>query len=156
MTDEDFLWPLIADGQQGVLATLHADGRPHLSNVLYVVDKVSRLLRVSTTADRLKARNLARDPRAALHVAGDNFWAYAVAEGSATLSDVATHPNDQAVTELLTVHSAFYGPPRDTDEFSADMIANRRLVVRLQVDRIYGLVAAGVRQPAPSTPPESD
>jgi hypothetical protein len=79
-----------------------------------------------------------------------------VAEGSATLSDIATHPNDRAVTELLTVHSAFYGSPPDTDEFSTDMIANRRLVVRLQVDRIYGLADAGGRRPAPSTPPESD
>jgi PPOX class probable F420-dependent enzyme len=156
MTDDDLLWPLIAEGRQGVLATLHADDRPHLSNVLYVVDKASRLVRISTTADRVKARNLARDPRAALHVAGDNFWAYAVADGSTTLSDVAAHPNDEAVTELLAVHSSFYGPPDDTGEFSAEMIANRRLVVRLQIDRIYGLVAAGGRRPAPATPAESD
>ncbi|HEX3565251.1 MAG TPA: PPOX class F420-dependent oxidoreductase [Acidimicrobiales bacterium] len=156
MTDDDLLWPLIADGQQGVLATLHADGRPHLTNVLYVVDKVSRLLRISTTADRRKARNVARDPKAALHVAGENFWAYAVADGRATLSDVATHPSDETVMELLAVHSAFYGPPDDPDEFSAEMIANRRLVIRLQVDRIYGLVAAGGRRPAPSTPADSD
>jgi hypothetical protein len=60
-----------------------------------VVDKVSRLLRIATTADRLKPRNLARDPRAALHVAADNFWAFAVAEGSTTVSDVAAHPNDE-------------------------------------------------------------
>lgn len=78
-----------------------------------------------------------------MHVAGDNFWAYAVADGRTTLSDVATHPDDEAVMELLAVHSAFYGPPEDTGEFSAEMIANRRLVVRLQVDRIYGLVASG-------------
>jgi hypothetical protein len=47
MTDDDLLWPLIAGGQWGVLATLHADERPHRSNVLYVVDKASHLLRIS-------------------------------------------------------------------------------------------------------------
>jgi uncharacterized membrane protein YphA (DoxX/SURF4 family) len=58
----------------------------------------------------LKARILARDPRAVLHVSGDNFWAYAVAEGQATLTPAAAHPGDEACRELLEVHAAFYGP----------------------------------------------
>ena len=49
-------------------------------------------MRISTTADRLKARNLARDPRAALHVSGQDFWNYAVAVGDVTLPAVAWSP----------------------------------------------------------------
>ena len=68
--------------QQGVLATIKADGAPQLTNVLYVADPATRVVRVSTTADRAKGRNLARDPRAALHVSGEDFWHYAVGRGA--------------------------------------------------------------------------
>ena len=42
---------LIAGSRQGVLATIAADGRPQLSNVLYVWDAAERTARISTTAD---------------------------------------------------------------------------------------------------------
>ena len=109
MATEDELWQLVAGGRQGVLATVAGDGRPQLSNVLYVADAGGGVVRMSTTAGRVKARNLARDPRAALHVAGRDFWHYAVAEGSATLSAVASASGDEACRELLAVHSALYG-----------------------------------------------
>jgi PPOX class probable F420-dependent enzyme len=89
---QDDLWALVAARQQGMLATVTGDASPQLSNVLYVPDAAARAVRISTTADRAKARNLARNPQAALHVAGDDFWQYAVAHGAVTLSDVATAP----------------------------------------------------------------
>lgn len=36
---------------------------------------------ISTTSDRAKGRNLARDSRAALHVSGDDFWDGAMSTG---------------------------------------------------------------------------
>jgi PPOX class probable F420-dependent enzyme len=115
MIDEP-LWQLVAANQHGVLATVSRDGRPQLSNVLFVVDQGEQMIRISTTADRVKARNLARDPRAALHVQGENFWAYAVAEGPVTLSEVAAEAGDDAGRELMAVHFAFYGD-EDPDDF---------------------------------------
>jgi len=147
------LWRLIGGSREAVLATLGADGAPQLSNVLYVFDPDARIVRISTTAGRVKARNARRDPRAALHVAGDNFWAYAVAEGSVTLSDVAQDPGDAATAELLAVHSSFYGP-QQADEFYAAMIADRRLVIRLHVQHVYGLIASGGRRPVGSADSE--
>jgi PPOX class probable F420-dependent enzyme len=137
---DERLLSLVADStaRQGVLATLAADGRPQLSNVLYVWDGAGRTARISTTADRVKARNVRRDPRAALHVSGDHFWQYAVAEGTVTVSEVAAAPGDPAVRELLALHTVFYGT-LDEDTFAAQMIAARRLVVRLHVSRIYGI-----------------
>jgi hypothetical protein len=107
--------------------------------VLYVWDADERTARVSTTADRVKGRILARDPHAALHVAGDHFWSYAVAECDAELSAVALTPGDEACRELLRVHSAFYGELDET-AFFAQMIEARRLVVRLHVRRLYGVL----------------
>lgn len=121
-----------------MLATIAADGRPQLSNVLYVWDDAERVARVSTTADRAKARNLRRDPRAALHVSGDHFWQYAVADCAVTLSQVAAQPGDEAVRELQSMHGAHYGE-QDEAQFAAQMIAARRLAVRLHVRRIYGV-----------------
>jgi predicted pyridoxine 5'-phosphate oxidase superfamily flavin-nucleotide-binding protein len=76
VTTEDELWHLVATQRQGILTTLKKDGRPQLSNVLYKVDESGPLIQISTTADRAKARNLGRDPRASLHVSGENFWQF--------------------------------------------------------------------------------
>lgn len=142
------MWQLVLRERQGVLATVARDGRPQLSNVLYQPAADSRVVRISTTADRLKARNLARDPRAALHVPGQDFWHYAVAEGDVTLSAVAAVPGDDACRELLAVHAAFYGE-QDADSVSADMIVARRLVVRLQVSHLYGVLTTAGARPVP-------
>lgn len=140
------LWELVLRGRQAILATIAADGRPQLTNVLYVIDPQTSMIRISTTADRMKARNLARDPRAVLHVGGDDFWAYAVVEGTTSLSAVATSPGDEATEELRAVHSAFYGE-QEPEAFSETMIANRRLVIRVKPDNIYGVIAPGARRP---------
>jgi hypothetical protein len=97
------------------------------------------VVRITTTADRLKARNVIRDPRASLHVAGDDVWHYAVADGRVTVSAVATTPGDEAIEELVTVYSAFAGA-QDRETFDDEMIRDQRLVVRLHVGRLYGLM----------------
>jgi len=140
MTDEHRLLDVIADNRQGILAAVTRAGYPHLTNVLYVWDAAQRIARVSTTADRVKGRILKRDPHAALHVSGPHFWSYAVAECDAELSEVARTPGDDACRELLEVHSAFYGEAIDEVAFYQQMIAAKRLVVRLRVRRLYGVL----------------
>jgi PPOX class probable F420-dependent enzyme len=140
MPDEQQLLNLIANNNQGILGAVTRAGYPHLTNVLYVWDPAQRTARVSTTADRVKARILRRDPRAALHVPGSHFWSYAVAEGDANVSDVAMSSGDETCRELLEVHSAFYGKIADEATFFVQMIEARRLVVRLQVKRLYGVL----------------
>jgi PPOX class probable F420-dependent enzyme len=151
MASQTELWALVASGREAVLSTINRSGLPQLSNVLYLPGNDGRTVRVSTTADRLKARNLARDPRAVLHVTGGNFWAYAVAEGHAALTAPAAAPGDEACQELLEVHSAFYGPLEDEEAFFAEMIARQRLVIRLDLDRIYGVITSAGPRPVPRT-----
>ena len=141
MADEQQLLDLIANSQEGILAAVTGAGYPQLTNEFYVWDSEERTARVSTTADRVKARILRRDHRAALHVAGSHFFAYAVAECDAQSSEVASTPGDEACLELLQVHSAFYGA-QDETVFFQQMIDARRLVVRLRVRRLYGVVLA--------------
>ena len=56
---------------------------------------------VSITADRVKYHNLVRTPWAALHVSREDFYAYVVLEGSATVAPVAASPDDDTVDELV-------------------------------------------------------
>jgi PPOX class probable F420-dependent enzyme len=137
MSGEQKLLDLIEHNRQGILATVNRAGYPHLTNVWYVWDPAERVARISTTADRVKARILRRDPRAALHVSGPDFGSYSVAECDAELSKVATTPGDDACRELFRVHSV-YSEISDERAFFARMVDERRLVVRLRVRRLYG------------------
>lgn len=131
---------LLDDISRGVLVTLKKDGRPQLSNVDFTYDPEKGVIRFSTTDGRAKVRNLRRDPRISLHVTTANGGAYAVFEGTATLSDVAAAPDDEAVEELVDVYRAVQGEHPDWDEYRAVMVEDGRLVVRFAVDHSYGWV----------------
>ena len=131
------------DRRQGVLVTIRANGRPQLSNILFVPGSGDRLL-VSLTDDRAKTKNLRRDPRASLYVLGDNFYQYVVLEAAAQLSPLAADPHDETVDALVAYYRAGQGEHPDWDEYRAAMVADRRLVLTLRPERAYGLgVGAG-------------
>ncbi len=131
---------LLRRHSRGTLATLKRDGRPQLSNIDYAWDDATRMIRASVTDGRAKVANLRRDPRASFHVDTDDGWSYAVAEGNAQLSPVATEPGDATVAELIELYRAIRGEHPDWDDYRAAMVRDRRLVLRLPVDRLYGLV----------------
>jgi PPOX class probable F420-dependent enzyme len=133
------LWDIIAGNQRGILATIGPEGMPHLSNVYYVADPTRRVVRISTTTGRVKGRNLQRDPRAALHVPGHDFFNFAVGEGDVTFT-IATDRGDPATDELYEVHSVFNGEA-ERPAFDHRVIADGRMIVRLAVTKLYGLVA---------------
>ena len=136
--DTTALRDLLAERTHGVLVTLKRDGRPQLSNVAYVMGD-DGVIGISVTDGRAKTANLRRDPRASLHVTRDDFYAYAVAEGSATLTPVAGSPDDDTVDQLVEQYRAVAGEHDDWDEFRAAMVADRRLLIRLPVERVYGM-----------------
>ena len=137
MTD-DALTRLLADTHHGILVTLRSNGRPQLSNVSHTYDPETRLVRVSVTDTRVKVRNVRRDPRASFHVTSREFWRWAVGDGIAELTPVATDPGDATVEELIEIYRAIAGEHPDWDDFRRAMVADRRLVLRLRVERICG------------------
>ncbi len=128
----------VRDRRQGVLVTIGANGRPQISNILFVPGP-DDTLRISVTDDRAKTRNLQRDPRASLYVLGDNFWSWAVIEGEAELSPVAADPHDATVDALVEYYRISSGEHPDWEEYRAAMVADRRLVITLRPERAYGL-----------------
>ena len=124
--------------RRSVLITLKADGRPQSSNVIHWTDD-DGLVHVSVTDSRVKVRNVRRDPRVSLHVVADDFWSYAVLEGDAVLTPVATSPDDATVDELVAYYRALNGEHPDWDEYRAAMVADQRLVLRLHPTHAYGM-----------------
>ena len=136
-----------ARGQsKGVLTTIKRDGRPQLSNIVYVMagadgDRDHDVARISVTDSRAKTKNLRRDPRASLYVVGESFWAYVVLEGVVELSEVAHAPDDEVVEELVWMYRSASGEEHpDWDEFRRAMVEEGRLVVRFRPERAYGMV----------------
>ncbi|MGJ5751920.1 PPOX class probable F420-dependent enzyme [Streptomyces puniciscabiei] len=136
---QDALLDLLSEGNAGLLVTLKRDGRPQLSNVNHAYYPDERVIRISVTDDRAKTRNLRRDPRASYHVTSADRWAFTVAEGTAELSPVARDPHDATVEELIRLYRDVQGEHPDWDDYRAAMVRDRRLVVRLRVDRVYGI-----------------
>ncbi|WP_405975029.1 PPOX class F420-dependent oxidoreductase [Streptomyces sp. NBC_00988] len=142
---QDALLQLLSEGHGGVLVTLKKDGRPQLSNVSHAYYPDERIIRVSITDDRAKTRNLRRDPRASYHVTSADRWAFTVAEGTADLTPVAADPHDDTVEELIKLYRDVLGEHPDWDDYRAAMVRDRRLVLRLRVERAYGIPAGANR-----------
>ncbi|MEV2223199.1 PPOX class F420-dependent oxidoreductase [Nocardia vinacea] len=125
--------------KRSVLTTIRRNGRPQLSNVLHVVGD-DGVIRISITADRAKYHNLVRDPWAAIHVTREDFFAYAVIEGTVDLTPVAADPNDSTVDELVAYYRAGSGEHPDWDEYRKAMVTDRRALVRLTPTHAYGML----------------
>ena len=138
--ERDHLLSLVAERHLGVLVTHKRDGRAQLSNVAYCYARngADGILRISVTEGRAKTANLRRDPRASFHVTTDDFWAYTVVEGTASLTPVASEPDDATVDELVALFRAVQGEHPDWDEFRTAMVDERRLVIRVAVEHVYG------------------
>ncbi|MEU8794044.1 PPOX class F420-dependent oxidoreductase [Streptomyces sp. NPDC048643] len=128
---------LLSSQQFGTLATNKTNGHPHLTTMVYSWDAEGRIVRFSSTADRVKVKQLRRDPRAALHVPGGDVWSFAVAEGEAEVSEITTTPGDATGRELLAMIPEV-AKPQDEGAFLAQLVAERRVVIRLKVSRLYG------------------
>jgi PPOX class probable F420-dependent enzyme len=120
----------ISGNPRAVLATTRSDGRPQLSPVVVAVDDAGRVL-VSTRETAVKARNLARDPRASLCVLNDGFYGeWIQAEGTAEL----IHLPD-AMPMLEDYYRRISGEHPDWEDYRAAMRRDRRLILRITIER---------------------
>ncbi len=115
---------------RAVLATTRADGRPQLSPVVVAVDDDGRAL-ISTRETAIKAKNLARDPRAYLCVLSDTFFGeWIQAEGSAELIYLP-----DAMPILEDYYRRLSGEHPDWSDYREAMRRERRLIVRMNAPR---------------------
>ena len=135
----DDAFAFVGPRTHGVLVTLRGDGRPQLSNILYVPGP-GHTVRISVTDSRAKTRNLRRDPRASLHVTSEDFWSYVVLDGTVDLSPVAASVDDPVVEELVEMYRESQGEHPDWAEFRHAMVSQGRTVATLRATHAYGLV----------------
>lgn len=139
MTDTPFdPRALLAESKLGVLATIKSDGRPQLSPVMPFYDPRADLVYVSMTEGSAKTANLRRDPRATLEVTRPDGWAWATAEGVATLIGPGTDPHGPEVEAMVDYYRRAAGEHPDWDEYRSAMVADRRVLMVMTVDHVYG------------------
>jgi PPOX class probable F420-dependent enzyme len=131
----DFIRPL----RHGVLVTQKRDGRPQLSNISYVLNG-DDVIEVSVTDGRAKTNNIRGDARVSLHVTRDDFYAYAVIEGQATLTPATSTPDDATADSLVEYYRAVAGEHPNWDEYRAAMVTDKRCLLRITPTYAYGML----------------
>jgi PPOX class probable F420-dependent enzyme len=123
----------------GKLATVRADGRPHVAPIWYALDRTTVSadspvgdLVFNTGADTVKGRNLLHDPRVALCVDDDRPpFSFVIAEGSATV----TEDPDELLHWASVIGGRYMGPDQ-AETYGRRNGVPGELVVRLRPSRI--------------------
>ena len=126
----------------GKLATVRADGRPHVAPVWFALDAGSGGaapapgdLVFNTGADTVKGRNIARDPRVAICVDDDRPpFTFVTVEGVATVSD-----DLEEVRHWAAVIGGRYMGADRADEYGRRNGVPGELLVRLRPERIIAV-----------------
>jgi PPOX class probable F420-dependent enzyme len=120
----------IRHNHHAVLATTRADGEPQLSPVAVGVDEAAHVV-VSTRETAIKTKNLRRHPRASLAVLNDAFFGeWVQVEGPV---EVVSLP--EAMDGLVAYYRSVAGEHPDWDAYRAAMESERRVLLRLTVER---------------------
>ena len=120
----------IRSNHHAVIATSRSDGRPALSPIACDVDPEGRVV-VSTRETAMKVKHIARDPHVALCVLNDGFFgAWAQVEGTAEIVHLP-----EAMEGLVDYYRRVAGEHPDWDDYRAAMERERRVLLRITVDR---------------------
>lgn len=128
--DLDGARAFLADHHHAVLITLRADGRPQASPVMAGVDADGKVA-ISTREPAVKTRNVRRDPRVSLCVLSDGFVGpWVQVDGRAEIV-----PLPEAMDGLIDLYRSAAGEHPDWDDFRAAMERDRRVLLRIDIER---------------------
>jgi PPOX class probable F420-dependent enzyme len=129
MTPEEAI-ETIKTRHRAVLATTRSDGGVQMSPVAVGVDDDGTLL-ISSRETAVKVKNLRRRSRAAVCVMSDNFFGdWLQAEG-----DASVESRPEAMEPLVRYYRSTAGEHPDWDEYRDAMVKEKRVVIRIPVDR---------------------
>jgi PPOX class probable F420-dependent enzyme len=130
MSDQEFRAFASAGRRTGKLATVGPDGTPMVTPVWFVLDGDDFVF--TTGGKTAKARNLRRNPRAALCVSDDEPpYAYAEVRGDVTLGE-----DPDELVQVATAAAARYMGPDQAEEYGKRNGVPGELVVRLRPDKV--------------------
>ncbi|WP_030763511.1 PPOX class F420-dependent oxidoreductase [Streptomyces griseus] len=130
MTEEQWRAFVSKGTRTGKLATVRADGGPHVVPVWFVLDGDSFVF--NTGKDTVKGRNLARDARVSLCVDDDAPpFSYVTLSGRAELSEDPT----ELVRWATRIGGRYMGENR-AEEFGARNGVPGELLVRVKIEKV--------------------
>lgn len=120
----------LADHHRAVLITARTDGRPQASPVTAGVDADGKVA-ISTRETAMKVKNARRDPRVSLCVLSDGFFGpWVQVDGRAEIV-----PLPDAMQGLVDLYRRAAGEHPDWDDFRAAMHRERRVLLRIGIER---------------------
>jgi PPOX class probable F420-dependent enzyme len=127
-------YAFLSEGRRtGKVATVRADGRPHVVPIWFVVDGTDLLFMTGT--DTVKGKSLARDPRVALTVdLEEPPYAFVTVEGTVTLSDDTA----AMLPHSIAIGVRYMGHDRGA-EFGRRNAVPGELLVRLTPNKVIGV-----------------
>jgi PPOX class probable F420-dependent enzyme len=115
---------------QAVMATTRSDGSTQMSPITVGVDREGRVV-VSSRETAYKVKQLRARPRAAICVFTDRFFGdWVQVEG---VVEIVSLP--EALEPLVDYYRDISGEHPDWDEYRAVMVSDRRVLIRLTVER---------------------
>ncbi|MFI5052840.1 MAG: PPOX class F420-dependent oxidoreductase [Acidimicrobiia bacterium] len=120
----------IREHHDAVLLTYRRDGSPQMSPITCNVDPAGHVV-VSTRETALKTKNLRRDPRLSLCVVSQGFYGdWIQVDG---VAEVVSLPD--AMEPLVDYYRSLRGEHPDWDDYRAAMVRDRRVIVRITIER---------------------
>ena len=132
----DNIRDFISNNDKAVLSTFRRSGQAQLSIV--VVGAHDDGAAFTTTEDRAKLLNLRRDPRCSLLISQDSWWGFVVLEGAARILAADNTDPEELRQAFRDVYRSISGEHPDWDEYDRAMVEDRRAVVIVVPDQIYG------------------
>lgn len=130
MTDEEWRTFVSAGTRTGKLATVRADGSPHVAPIWFVLDGDDFVF--NTGAGTVKGRNLARDGRATLCVDDERYpYSFAVLSGRARISE-----DLDDMRHWATVIAGRYVDKELAETYGARNAVPGELLVRVGIDKV--------------------
>ncbi len=130
MTREEWQAFLAEGTRTGKLATVRADGRPHVVPIWFVLD--GDHLVFTTGAGSVKAHAMRRDPRVSLCVDDERPpFAYVMIDGTASLSE----DTDELLRFATLIGGRYMGPER-AEEFGRRNAVPGELLVRVAAAKL--------------------
>ena len=120
----------VRSNHHGVIATTRKDGRTALSPIACDVDDDGRVV-VSTRETAMKVKHVARDPHVAICVLNPAFFGeWVQVEGTAEIVHLP-----EAMDGLVDYYRRVAGEHPDWDHYRAAMESERRVLLRIRVER---------------------
>lgn len=133
MTDEEWRAFVTHGTRTGKLATVRADGSPHIAPIWFLLDGDELVF--NTGEETVKGRNLARDPRVALCVDDDRPpFSFVVLNGQARLSEDL----DEIRRWATRIAARYMGEDR-AEEFGARNGVPGELLVKVHIDHVVAV-----------------